>query len=383
MNEMRTRKGKLILRGILSALLLLSYSAITQPASAAPTITYKSKWSGNSGALNSQWELQPGKVSWNSKNSSSNWLLALSETSGNLKFAKSMQTGFEIWFVNSDTYDGDSSQIKAPAVVVSNDAEGAGSTPNLVINGHLTLGFADSVDKNSSCSISTTKFFFCSIAANFSQYGGTISNYHGKGVDVYAYYKDKNSYSDSISLLFRIPASNFPAAELAKPNGNSFSAGSSATQGSATVTYDQKPGGQCRTVGQLAHYSSGNIQCSKVDGKLVWVIAGGAAATSNPLPTKAMPNCNPTQVNNMANIVGDIAGIQANIDFATAAQQSVRDRIVYMNNYGINYNKAEYQAKIDSYETTIRNYKNQIATLTMKFHSIDSVCRNTSISLDG
>jgi hypothetical protein len=383
MKSTSKKKPKLLLSGFFSTLLLVTSFTVVQSASAAPTVTYKTKWSGNSGALNSQWELQPGKVSWNAQNKSSNWLLALTETSGNLKFAKSMQTGFEIWFVNSDPYDGDSSQIKDPAVVISNDAEGAGSTPNLVVNGHLTVGFADSTDKNSSCSMSSTKFFTCSTAANFSQYGGTISNYHGKGVDVYAYYKDKNSYSDSISLLFRIPASTFPAAELAKTNGNSFTAGSSAAKGSATVTYDQKPGGQCRTVGQLAHYSSGNIQCSKVDGKLVWVIAGGATATSNPLPTKAMPNCNPTQVNNMANIVGDIAGIQANIDFATAAQQAVRDRIVYMNNYGINYNKAEYQAKIDNYETTIRNYKNQIATLTMKFHSIDSVCRNTSISLDG
>ena len=85
----------------------------------------------------------------------------------------------------------------------------------------------------------------------------------------------------------------------------------------------------------------------------------------------------------MVNVVGDIAGIQANIDMAISLQQAVRDRIIYMNNYGISYNKAEYQAKVDNYETTIRSYKNQIATLTMKFHSIDSVCRNTSVSLDG
>ena len=370
-----------ILKPWLKLLVILTFvmNLIMGSVSASPVI-FKDTWRGVGIGKGSSWSLQPGKVSWNSNKNSVQWLLTLKESKGNLKFSKAMQTSFEFWFVNSDEFSGEPDSIAEPAVVISGDVSGPGSTPNLIVNNRVSLGYGDTSETVSTCKTSASSNFECLISINFSQYGGTISNYESGDVIAYASFKSKTGLDDQENVLaFFISAEDFPGDELRKTSSNSIS---NKKNSNSAVTYTNKPGGTCNKVGQIAQYTSGNLECQKVGGRYVWVQATGTTATKNPLNNRALPKCTSVQIANLQKIADEYGKYTDQLNTLKSQQQELRDEIEYKNNYGIYYDRKTYQNRIDVFDKSIRNYTNKSNALVIKFNSINSVCKNSEIVLE-
>jgi hypothetical protein len=351
------------------SIMALSLTLITAPvASAAGAKTFSGSWVGSGEGAKSTWSLKSGAVSWSSNFRSPVWNLSLSEVKGSVKFNPKRKNFFEIWFVNADQYNGNPNSIVPPAVVVNNDAAGVGSTPNLIYDDRVSIGYATTLTSVGSCVSGGNSGFKCPVVAVFSQKGGTLSNYENGDVLAIASYTNGSTARDVIT--FTIQAADFPAKELAKTNASTFNAPGTTVE----KTYTNTAGKSCTQLGQLAHSTNGNLECQRVEGKLVWVEAGNIA---NPKAknSKNRSNCNSKQLSNLASYVNRMEQLQARIEALEESQDNLRGQIKWYKDRGRTFDEASYNRKISQNQSEIITAQNGISAAVKSFTSIDSICR--------
>jgi hypothetical protein len=347
---------------------------VPQAALAAGPATFSGSWDGSGEGARSTWSLKSGNVTWSSNFRSPVWNLSLSELKGSLKFSPSKKNHFEIWFVNADEYNGNPDNIVPPAVVVNNDPAGVGSTPNLIYDNRVSIGYATTLTSVGSCVSSGNSGFKCPVVAVFSQKGGTLSNYENGDVLAIASYKNGSTVKDVIT--FTIQASDFPAKELAKTNASTFN-GSGTT---VEKTYTNTAGKPCTKLGQLAHSVNGNVECQKVSGKLVWVEAGNA---TNPKTktSQTRNNCSTKQLANLEGYVNKIEQLQSKIASVEQTQETLRTQIQWFKDHGRTFDEAAYNRKISQNQSEIITMQNTISSTVKLFNSIDKTCRQNDYEL--
>ncbi len=351
------------------SIIALSLTLITAPvASASGAKTFSGSWVGSGEGAKSNWSLKSGKVTWSSNFRSPVWNLSLSEVKGSLKFNPKKKNYFDIWFVNADEYNGNPNSIVPPAVVVNNDPAGVGSTPNLIYDDRVSIGHATTLTSAAGCVSGGNSGFKCPVVAVFSQKGGTLSNYENGDVLAIASYTNGSTSRDVIT--FTIQAADFPAKELAKTNASTFN-GSGTT---VEKTYTNTAGKSCTQLGQLAHSTNGNLECQRVEGKLVWVEAGNI---SNPKAknSKNRSNCTSKQLSNLASYVNRMEQLQARIEALEESQDNLRGQIQWYKDRGRTFDEASYNRKISQNQSEIITAQNGISAAVKSFNSIDSICR--------
>ena len=359
----------------ISVLALLFALIAPQPTFAAGPATFSGSWDGSGEGARSTWSLKSGAVTWSSNFRSPVWNLSLTEVKGSLKFNPSKKNHFEIWFVNADEYGGNPNNIVPPAVVVNNDPDGVGSTPNLIYDNRVSIGHATTLTNVGACVSGGNSGFKCPVVAVFSQKGGTLSNYENGDVLAIASYTNGSSTVRDV-ITFTIQASDFPAKELAKTNASTFN-------GSGTTVekkYTNTAGKACTQLGQLAHSVNGNLECQRVSGKLVWVEAGNA---TNPKvkTNKTRNNCTSKQLANIENYVNRIEQLQSKITGLEETQKTLRAQIQWFKDNGRTFDEAAYTRKISQNQSEIITAQNSISANVKSFNSVDSICRQNDYEL--
>ncbi len=353
----------------------LAFSLLATPvAHSAGARTFSGSWVGSGEGAKSTWSLKSGAVTWSSNFRSPVWNLDLSEVKGSLKFNSKKKNFFEIWFVNADEYNGNPNSIVPPAVVVNNDPAGVGSTPNLIYDDRVSIGYATTLTSVGKCVAGGNSGFKCPVVAVFSQKGGTLSNYENGDVLAIASYTNGTTSRDVIT--FTIQAADFPAKELAKTNASTFN-GSGTT---VEKTYTNSAGKSCTQLGQLAHSTNGNLECQRVEGKLVWVDAGNATnpKTKN---SKNRNNCTSKQLSNLASYINRIEQLQARIESLEGTQETLRAQIQWYKDRGRTFDEASYNRKISQNQSEIITAQNGISAAVKSFNSVDSICRQYEYEL--
>lgn len=347
----------------------------SQSAVAAGPATFSGTWDGSGEGARSTWSLKSGNVTWSSNFRSPVWNLSLTELKGSLKFNPSKKNNFEIWFVNADEYSGNPDNIVPPAVVVNGDPAGVGSTPNLIYDDRVSIGYATTLTSIGSCVSSGNSGFKCPVVAVFSQKGGTLANYENGDVLAIASYTNGSSTARDV-ITFTIQASDFPAKELAKTNASTFN-GSGTT---VEKTYTNTAGKACTKLGQLAHSINGNVECQKVSGKLVWVEAGNV---TNPKTktNKSRNNCTSKQLANIENYISRIEQLQSKIAGLEETQKTLRAQIQFFRDNGRTFDEAAYNRKISQNQSEIITAQNSISANVKSFNSVDSTCRQNDFEL--
>jgi hypothetical protein len=347
----------------------LAFSLTASPvAHSAGAKTFSGSWVGSGEGAKSTWSLKSGKVSWSSNFRSPIWNLDLSEVKGSLKFNPKKKNHFEIWFVNADEYNGNPNSIVPPAVVVNNDPAGVGSTPNLIYDNRVSIGHATTLTSVGKCVSGGNTGFKCPVVAVFSQKGGTLSNYENGDVLAIASYTNGSTSRDVIT--FTIQAADFPAKELAKTTASTFNGPGTTVE----KTYTNTAGKTCTQLGQLAHSTNGNLECQRVEGKLIWVEAGNI---SNPKAkySKNRSNCTSKQLSNLASYINRMEQLQARIEALEESQDNLRGQIQWYKDRRRTFDEASYTRKISQNQSEIITAQNGISAAVKSFNSIDSICR--------